>query len=237
MTLRQLWRGLCYNILPPLVSSQATRRLKERLRADDLISLDARYIEWLALPPETLDKLLISERERAKSLEDKAGKLTAVLAVAFTIGGTFGKSFVEDIAPSGVKNVIRIGLLISMGFLLWGGLHGLIRGTATREQMGYGPDWELQLLKSPNKKRARAEALVHFELANILRSNDVAVALACVRNSGIMFSVTVMYAFVAPIAESIYTWLTSLVRGRSFTVSVGGIKTFILGTLQWLKTH
>jgi hypothetical protein len=191
-----LLKQTTYLIVPPLRVRAANNVLRLTARTTQQEdSLDGRYSTWYGISVENLDRLVKSERERASKLDSKAAGIAAVLVVALTVGGTFAAALVDKISTPSIKTLAQLGLLLSASYILLGGWLGLFNGLAAKPQRGYGPDWEAGLSEDPANKGPRVEALIDFEIANILRNNNIYGALLCVGNGIVMFFAFVLLAF------------------------------------------
>jgi hypothetical protein len=187
-------RGLIYLILPPLEVHSARKKLEKRSsNSEELSRTDQRYCSWYAISVEKLDELIKAESDRAAKLDDKAGKISAVLVLALTIGGAFGTSLIDTVSRPKCKAPMRFGLLLSVVYILLGGWLAFRSGSAAKPQGGYGPDWETLLSgNSSQNKEPRVEALVSFEFANLISNNNISGALDCVRNGIVIFFVLLL---------------------------------------------
>jgi len=163
-----------------------------------------------------LDELIKAEGDRAAKLDDKAGKISAVLAVALAIGGTFGVSLVEKVSLSLLRTSMRIALLLAIIYILMGGWLALFSGNSAKPEGGYGPDWEARLSKEKSMdKQPRVEALVNFEIANLIRNNNISGALQCIRNGAALFFFVLLLAVadpMIPICIGLYENVISLIH-------------------------
>lgn len=192
-----LWQSVTYALFPLRPVRIAQRILEPKLESDDLLSLDPRYSEWLNLEPDELKDLIEKERQRGNTLDEKLAKTTAVLALAFTIGGTLAKSFIDGVSTPLCKTAVWGGMTLSMLYMVVGGIYALFNALRPRPQSGIGPDFELQLQDEKDRgKRLRAEVLVELEILNTLRNNSITGALGSIRNGFICFSVAVLFALV-----------------------------------------
>jgi hypothetical protein len=199
-------RSVAYLLLPPLEVHSAGKKLREKSEttAEELESRDQRYTTWYLIGVAKLDDLIQTERDRASKLDDKATKITAVLAIALTIGSSFGKSIVDKVSTPELRISVQFGLFLSMMYIVLGGWLGLFSGISAKPQRGYGPDWEVQLSQDNSaSKQPRIEALIHFETANLIRSNDISGALQCVRNGVIIFFAVMLLAVTDPLIPSL----------------------------------
>jgi hypothetical protein len=197
-------RNGIFLMLPPIQLWWARWRLNRRLRTQaDVIAADPRYAEWLSLPTEILDDLIFKERARASAIEDKATRVTAVLAIALTIGGTLAKPMIDNINGPHLKMIVQIGMPVAMAYLVTGGLVGLFSGSRARRQSGYGPDWEVELQNADLlPKGLRVRTLIEFEISNLMRTNELSAALSCVRNGFICFFIATAAATIDPLIRS-----------------------------------
>jgi hypothetical protein len=198
-----------YEIIPPIGLFRAQRIIRSRLSDADIMGSDQRYNTWFALDGDKLDELIKDEHDRAKSFDDKAAKITAVLAIALTIGSTFAKSIVDEVARPSLKLGVRGGLIISMLYIVAGGWIGFVGGTKPRREIGYGADWEVLLKKNKSDtKRRKIDALARFEQINLLKSNEIDGALSCVRNGIVILTSTLLTV----ISESLLSTRLSVLR-------------------------
>lgn len=202
-TWRQNARQLAYWLLPLIEVRIAAKAITWKLGVDmdKLPPLDQqRYGSWYALSPAALDDLIKAEGERATKIEDKAAKITGVLAVSLTISTAFGKSILDSSSLEWVGVIVRGCLLVSTAYLMLGGWIGLHVGSSPKWRGGYGPDWAVQLIQEQAEpKTPRVDVLVHYEINNILRNNDVSGALSCIRNGFIAFSIAIALVIVEPL--------------------------------------
>lgn len=201
-TWRQNTRQLVYWLLPPIAVRAAEKQITWKLgvEMDKLPPVDQqRYGSWNVLSPQALDDLIKAESERATTIEDKAAKITGVLALSLTIGTAVGKSILDSSSLEWVGVIVRVCLLASTAYLLFGGWIGLRVGSGPTRRGGYGPDWEVQLIQEQAvPETPRVEVLVNYEINNILRNNHVSGALYCIRNGLIAFSIAFALAIVEP---------------------------------------
>jgi len=213
--LRGELRDLFGEAWPPLQVRHA-RRIVEARRAsltDEIIREDERYGSWYTISVSKLDELIKAEHERADKLEDKAARITAVLALALTIGGTLGISLVGEVSISWLQLALKISLYMSMFYLLIAGWSALFSGSAARPRGGYGPDWEAQLAyRRVEDKQLRVQALVEFEFNNLLLNNDIYGALVCVRNGAFIFFVVLVIASVDALAPAMHDLWNEMLR-------------------------
>ena len=227
----EILRRILFEMLPLLGVWTAQRRLQKKinkLETDEGApeSVNEGYGDWFLLGVPKLDELLQSEDARAKKLEEKAGKITVVIAVALTIGSTFAKVVIDGVPDGSVKAIAQGALLVSMAFIVLGGFWALFSGMSAKAQRGYGPTWEVELLRAKaTPKRPRVEALVLFELQNIMRNNDIAGALGCVRNGVVFFAIAmVLILLQGPLNGLIQTlFTTALTTGGHTGGGAGGV--------------
>ena len=168
-------------------------RLERKAMRGDIVNANARYETWMKLPLETLDKLIEKEQSRSKAIEDKTSKMTAIFAVALTIGSTFSTALASNIT-GGDKALWGLMLGIACLYIFLGGWISL-EGTASRAYFGYGADWEVEIKTSKtNKKSVRVDALARWEISNIRMSLTNTAARQCVRNGFILFFIGTMIA-------------------------------------------
>jgi hypothetical protein len=201
-TVRNYSCRIVYLIMPPFEVWAANSKLNKKLlkSQDELEQDDERYINWYQISVSRLDDLVKAESERAAQLDDKAGKIGAVLALALTIGGAFGVSLIEQMSLLQLKQPVRIMLLLAIIYILMGGWLALFSGNSAKPQGDYGPDWEAELsAERACDKRPRVAVLVSFELTNLIRNNNISGALQCVRNGAALFFIVLALAAADPL--------------------------------------
>lgn len=162
---------------------------------------DGREAKWVTLGRETLLPLLSDEWERAKQLDEKLFKVTTALSIAVAAVGVASKA-VLDALPSGpVKVSVLVVLLYAIGSLFAGTVMGF-SGLRPKPRAGYGPDFALQI-RHDNKRAAEAiaGALAHFEVNNILRSNEAMAANTAIRNGVIAFALAMTFSLFIPVRQ------------------------------------
>ncbi|MGO9606562.1 MAG: hypothetical protein ACLQAT_24755 [Candidatus Binataceae bacterium] len=204
--------------MPPLEVRAARKKLKRRSANPTRETWEAkRYDTWYAISVAKLDELIGAESGRALKLDEKAGKISAVLALALTIGGSFGISLIEKVSTLQLRVPMRFALLISVMYMIAGGSLAFFSGSAAKPHGGYGPDWEALLSGNRNQdKQPRVEALVDFENANLIRNNDISGALSCIRNGMLVFFLVLLLAVADPLVPvfiKVWAWSIGLLRG------------------------
>jgi|HubBroStandDraft_6_1064221.scaffolds.fasta_scaffold630396_1 hypothetical protein len=195
-------KTLCNTAIPLLGVHFENRELRRRSASslEELEDTESRYTKWYGISVAKLDELLIAERERARRLEGKAVNISATLALAVTIGSSFAKALTDSVPLPHMKMLMQCGLLISMTYFILGAAYGF-SGISTKPHSGYGPDWEAQLIDDhAMDKGPRVEALVNYELANLIRNNDISGALECIRNGTIFLFAVIFLRFAEPFA-------------------------------------
>lgn len=198
-TLKRNSMWLFYAIFPPAEARYARILLRQQLDQEEVEigSTSKRYLDWFDLSNETLQRLLREEDARASALEDKSAKVSVVLGIGLTIGGTIGKSLADGVSIPWLRIAVFVGLLIAMLYLLWGGWLAFRSGMTAKPRMAIGADWAVEAQKK--RKSSRIAALIHFEKTNLIRNNDISVAVDCVRNGLIVFAAVVVMVLSAPL--------------------------------------
>lgn len=186
-------------LFPFFICRMRSARLQRKIFADDLVNSTSRYITWIGLSCETLDKLLEREQQRAKAIEDKTAKLTAIFAVALTIGTTFSATLAANFGGA-LKTWWGLALVLACLYIFLGGWISL-DGMANRAIFGYGPDWELAVKKSKAPKALRVDALARWEVSNTRLALLNTAAIQCVRNGFLLFFIGTMLALSQPFIE------------------------------------
>ena len=138
------------------------------------------------------------EWDRAKDLDEKLFKVTTALSVAVTAAGVASKTVLDTLSTGPVKVGITAVLLYSIGSLFAGVLMGFA-GLRPKERAGYGPDFALQI-RHDNQAAAEAiaDALMHFEVNNLVRSNEATAANMAIRNGVIAFALAMTCSLFIP---------------------------------------
>lgn len=160
---------------------------------------DPRQIQWAGLGRDKLLALLAEEWERAKLLDDKLFKQTAALSVAVTAAGVASKS-VLDAMPAGPARTAVFAVILYAILSLFGGVLIGFSGVRPKARAGYGPDFAL-LTRHDNKaaKAELADALMHFEITNIMRANEAYAANAIIRNGVVAFAIAMTVSLFLPL--------------------------------------
>ena len=173
------------------------------LRAQHLLSRpcadrDTRAAAWTAMSRERLLGLVDEEWDRAKALDEKLFKLTAVLTVAVTAASAVARPLIDSLAGSLLQPWVFGLLLYAIVHLFIGALMGF-SGLRPKERAGYGPDFALSVQRRGKSTSHRlAEALKHYEVKNLLRSNEAVTANMAIRNGVMAFALALMLSMFAP---------------------------------------
>ena len=157
-----------------------------------------REIKWATLGREKLLSLLADEWDRAKQLDEKLFKVTTALSLAVAAVGVASKA-VLDALPSGpMKILLLVVLLYAIASLFAGTVMGF-SGLRPKPRAGYGPDFALRI-RHDNARAVQqlADALTHFEITNILRSNEAMAANTAIRNGVIAFALAMTFSLFIP---------------------------------------
>jgi len=193
-----------------LTNQVVAKRLKVK-------EVDPRQTHWAGLGRDKLVALLVDEWDRAKLLDDKLFKQTAVLSVAVTAAGVASRS-VLDAMPAGVVKIFVFGVILYAILSLFGGVLIGFSGVRPKERAGYGPDFAL-LIRHDNKASASllADALMHFEITNLLRANEASAANATIRNGVVAFALAMILSLFLPAKPTASTSSPVVVNERTYT--------------------
>lgn len=190
--MQRLWQFL-YPIFPLPLMIWAERQLATPT-AEQL----TRRERWLALGRDELLKQLDLEWERAKFLDDKLFKLTTALSVAVTAGGALAKTLMASVAGWALSGWVFALLLYAIILLFTGAIMGF-SGLRPKARPGYGVDFALRIQRpSRPAKLEIADALLSYELTNMLRANEASAANVAIRNGVLAFATALLIALFAP---------------------------------------
>src|SRR5690242_16783161 len=109
--------GLVASVVDPFRLVGANRALEHQL---DNLETDPAFADIRKLSETDLKDYVQSEWTRSKELDDKLAKLTAVLSVALTVGGTVAKTIVDGFGASTLASLVVVVMLASMACFLAG---------------------------------------------------------------------------------------------------------------------
>lgn len=180
---RDIAVGAFSEAIEPIEMVLVNRRLR---RAS---SLDA---DVAALNDDDVLAFLAAEGARAKELDEKLQKMTAVLSVAVTVGGLVGQTLLGGVTASWLKTAIAITFLIAELYLVIGVMVGF-DGLRPRPRYGYGPGF-LRLMAAGGK--AKQDELVRAANGslrdNMIRGNQASAAATAIRNGVLVFAFAVI---------------------------------------------
>jgi hypothetical protein len=181
-------RGLVDSAIDPIRLIGANRILERQL---DNLDTDPAFADIRALSESDLKDYVQSEWTRSKELDDKLAKLTAVLSVALTVGGTVAKIIVDGFGVSYLATLVVIVMLASMACFLAGALIGF-RGIQPKSRYGYGAAYLVMVAKGGDEaQRAMIAAASAFQVSNAIRSNQASAAVDLVRNGIVLFGLAI----------------------------------------------
>lgn len=159
---------------------------------------DARKQRWVGLGRTRLLELLDQEWERAKHLDDKLFKATTGLSVAVSAAGVASKSVLDALSPGAFKIAITCALLYAIVSLFAGVIMGF-KGLRPKQRPGYGPDFAVRIRQvSRSTAREISDALMHFEIKNLIVSNEATAANMAMRNGVIAFAIAMTVSLFIP---------------------------------------
>lgn len=170
-------------------------KFNAKLRAADRT---AREQTWASLGRDKLLPLIDQEWERARALDDKLGKLTAVLSIAVTLTGAAARTVLDSFPAGTIRGLAAILVIYAIASLFAGALVGF-SGLRPKPRFGYGPDFAVQV-RHPTKASAgrAADALAQFECWNAIRANESLAAVLAIRNGVVAFSVLALASLLLP---------------------------------------
>lgn len=174
------------------------RKLEKKLdNIESHVSADIK-----SLSDEDIKRFLDAEWVRAKELDEKLTKLTVSLSVALTIGGLVAKTIVDGLAISPIKIVVLILLALSMVSFLYGAVIGF-RGLKPKRRFGYGASFMASAAREGDDGRKSFNfAVAGFEVVNMVRANEASASVDHIRNGIILFAISVILSFAAPIKQT-----------------------------------
>lgn len=159
---------------------------------------DVRKQRWTGLGRSRLLELLDQEWERAKHLDDKLFKATTGLSVAVSAAGVASKTVLDSLSAGPFKVAITCVLLYAIASLFAGVIMGF-KGLRPKQRPGYGPDFAVRTRRaSQATSREIADALMHFEIKNLIVSNEATAANMAMRNGVIAFALAMTTSLFIP---------------------------------------
>lgn len=153
--------------------------------------------DYIELDDETLKNFIDTEWTRAKELDDKLQKLTAVLSVSITVGGLVGTTMLSDLPFSWLKVSSVALFLIAAAYLFFGTILGF-NGLQPKPRWGYGAKFLRAVAsKDTEARRELICAATESERGNILRANEAYAATISIRNGVIFFALGVLLSLLA----------------------------------------
>ena len=187
MSIRRALRGIAVGMFSEAIEPVEMVLVNRRLRR--ISSSDA---DVAALSDDDLLAFLAADGARAKELDEKLQKLTAVLSVAVTVGGLVGQTLLGGVTESWLKTAIAITFLVAELYLVVGVVVGF-DGLRPRPRYGYGPGF-LRLMAAGGK--AKQDELVRSANGslrdNMIRANQASAAASAIRNGVLVFAFAVV---------------------------------------------
>lgn len=155
--------------------------------------IDSAYDDIKLLSIKQLEGYLEQEKERAKYLDEKLHKFTAVLSVAVAIAGTYANNVINHSSHIHIALlIIELSFLIlSITLFLFGIIYGFY-GLETKTQFAYGARY-LSLTSNDNTaKKEMTQAACGFQMINTIRANYVSAATTFIKYGILLFSLTVV---------------------------------------------
>jgi hypothetical protein len=181
--LREFAVGAFSEAIEPVEMVLVNRRLRGASSSDADVA---------ALSDDDVLAFLAADGARAKELDEKLQKLTAVLSVAVTVGGLVGQTLLGGVTASWLKTAIAITFLVAELYLVVGVVVGF-DGLRPRPRYGYGPAF-LRLMAAGGK--AKQDELVRAANGslrdNMIRANQASAAATAIRNGVLVFAFAVV---------------------------------------------
>lgn len=188
------WIGQAFYELVPFPRLLVANKLVARGSSDQ----DVRKQRWTGLGRSRLLELLDQEWERAKHLDDKLFKATTGLSVAVSAAGVASKTVLDSLSAGPFKVAITCVLLYAIASLFAGVIMGF-KGLRPKQRPGYGPDFAVRTRRaSQATSREIAAALMHFEIKNLIVSNEATAANMAMRNGVIAFALAMTTSLFIP---------------------------------------
>ncbi len=182
-TLRDIAVGAFSEAIEPVEMVLVNRRLRRTSSSDADVA---------ALSDDDVLAFLAADGARAKELDEKLQKLTAVLSVAVTVGGLVGQTLLGGVTASRLKTAIAITFLVAELYLVVGVVVGF-DGLRPRPRYGYGPGF-LRLMAAGGKvKQDELVRAANGSLRdNMIRANQASAAASAIRNGVLVFAFAVV---------------------------------------------
>lgn len=186
--LRDIAVGVFSEAIEPVEMVLVNRRLRRMSSSDADVA---------ALSNDDVLAFLAADGARAKELDEKLQKLTAVLSVAVTVGGLVGQTLLGGVTASWLKTAIAITFLVAELYLVVGVMVGF-DGLRPRPRYGYGPGF-LRLMAAGGK--AKQDELIRAANGslrdNMIRANQASAAASAIRNGVLVFAFAVVLGLSA----------------------------------------
>lgn len=209
MSIGRALRGMVVGAISEAIEPIEMVLVNRRLRGAS--SWDA---DVAALSDGDILAFLAADGVRAKELDEKLQKLTAVLSVAVTVGGLVGQTLLGGVTASWLKTAIAITFLIAELYLVVGVVVGF-DGLRPRPRYGYGPGF-LRLMAEGGK--AKQDELVRAANGslrdNMIRANQASAAATAIRNGVLVFAFAIVLGLWAAGRSSspVSTGVTAVAR-------------------------
>jgi hypothetical protein len=192
-------------VFPFLAYRNNKTKLMSKLENTKIDSTLLSYDRYYSLPHDKLSERITEERQRAVAMDDKTFKLTLSLTIALTLLGTTMQVLAKDIANDVIKLTFQAEVLISILYILIGGLIAL-GALKTLPSYGYGTDFSIH----SKSKRHLIEALVSQEIMNNVRHLRNEASYQCLRNGVVLLFVAIfVYIGASVISGYIYPFAVS----------------------------
>jgi len=189
-------------LLPFIVYFINKKHVWARMSGDALPANSNVAGQYRNLTNDELEKRIVEEHERARSLDEKTSQMTLFLALGLTILGSVVAVLLKDVA-SPLAAAMKYGLLISILFFFIGGYIALT-SLGTMPRFGYGTAFRVKTKTAAAPGEVILDALVRQEAANQVRQLRNEAALQSLRNGCFIFAVVlILYLFMWPRATAV----------------------------------
>lgn len=144
-----------------------SRKKKRMCDFDDILSA-GECVNYRTLSERQLRRRIKEEHQRALQMDEKTVKFTLSFSIGFAVLGLGATFLIDSVQILEIKEALMLMFSIGILYILFSGLTAL-GALRTLPRYGYGTEFLICLVKTPDPKTVLADALARQECMNIVR--------------------------------------------------------------------
>lgn len=180
----------------PFIFYWMRSRKKEKMcKSDDILSAEE-CVNYRTLSERQLRCRIREEHQRALQMDERTVKFTLAFSIGFAVLGLGATFLIDSVQISEIKKTALM-LVFSFGilYILIAGLTAL-GALRTFRRYGYGTEFLICLVKTPDRKTVLVDALARQECMNIVRHLRNEAAYQSLRNGLLLIIFGVVIAVI-----------------------------------------